>query len=249
MPCNYANKDQWAAAGYCRDVASAIARLPPPSHLRPLYHLTTADHAINDIALGRLKVARFSDLNDPFELISVHFREQQVRKVVREFRDAYNAHTGLLCFSADWADPVLWSHYATKHRGICLGFNVPRDSVEEVEYEDQRPLANLPDDGSPLQMDEKLQKKLLCTKYKHWAYEKEYRRFIQLQDATQEERLHFVNFGPDLELAEVVLGPQCVAPLDTVRALVSSKYPHVITYRARLAFKYFHVVPQECTVP
>lgn len=249
MPYNVANKTQWEASGYPRDMASGAACLPPPAHLLRVYHLTSADHAVNNIAFGRLKVARFSDLNDPFELIGVNFREREVRKVVRGFKDAYDAHTGLLCFSADWADPVLWSHYATKHRGICLGFNVPRNSLERVQYEDQRPLANLSDDGSPLQIGEELQKKLLCTKFGHWAYEKEYRKFIPLQNATQEGRLHFVNFGPELELAEVVLGPQCAASLDKVRTLVSSRDHGAITYQARLAFKYFHVVPQESSVP
>lgn len=44
------------------------------------------------ISLGRLKVARFSDLNDPFELLAL----------------------------------ALKGHYANKHRGICLGFNLRR---------------------------------------------------------------------------------------------------------------------------
>ena len=38
---------------------------PSPDHWR-LYHLTTAEFEINDVALGRLKVARLADLNDPF---------------------------------------------------------------------------------------------------------------------------------------------------------------------------------------
>lgn len=249
MPCNYAYKELWEQAGYSRDMGSAIACPPPPENLLRIYHLTSADHAISNIALARLKVARFSDLNDPFELISVNFRERKVRNIVREFKDAYNSHTGLLCFSADWTDPVLWSHYATKHRGICLGFNVPRNTVEQVQYEDQRPLAELSEEGSPLHISEELQRKLLCTKYKHWAYENEFRRFIPLQDARKEGLLHFAKFDHNLQLAEVILGPQCTASVDEVRMLVSSKHPEAITYRARLAFKWFSVVPQESTVP
>ena len=60
-------------------MGSAIACLPPEdSSLLRLYHLTIAEHAVSDIALGRLKVARFSDLNDPFEVIAANFRKRQL---------------------------------------------------------------------------------------------------------------------------------------------------------------------------
>jgi hypothetical protein len=242
-------RSAWVAAGYREHMASAIACLPPPAHLLRLYHLTSADHAISDLALGRLKAARFSDLNDPFELIGVNFREREVRKAVRDFKDAYDARTGLLSFSDDWAGPVLWSHYGAKHRGICLGFDVPRDSVQKVQYEDERLLASLGDGGDPLELDADLRQKLLCTKYRHWEYEREYRRFVPLEEAILEGRLHFVSFGKDLELAEVVLGPQCLISLDRVRDLVKSRYSKAVVFQSRLAFKFFHVVPKENTVP
>ncbi|OGP84144.1 MAG: hypothetical protein A2Z08_00640 [Deltaproteobacteria bacterium RBG_16_54_11] len=214
-----------------------------------LYHLTAADHAISDIALGRLKVARFSDLNDPFELISVNFRERQVRKIVRNFKSAFDAQTGLLSFSDNWSDPVLWSNYAARHRGICLGFNVPRNLVQQVEYQDKRIRAELENIEDPSRLPEDLQQLLLRTKYRHWDYEHEYRRFVPLETAVQEGHLHFVPFGPDLELAEVILGTECVLDLEGVRDLVRPRYPAVVVYKARLAFKFFHITPQVSTIP
>lgn len=242
-------RQAWVTAAYRSDMASAIACLPPPAHLRRVYHLTSAEHAVSNLALGRLKVARFSDLNDPFELIGLNFREREVRKAVRDFKDAYDAYTGLLAFSEDWGDPVLWSHYAAKHRGVCLGFNVPKESVQKVQYEDERIRASLGDIGDPLTIGQELQQQLLCTKYRHWQYEQEYRRFIPLEAASQEGRLHFVSFSAELELAEVILGPQCVVSLDSIRELVKSRYPTATVFKARLAFKFFHVVPHESTIP
>jgi hypothetical protein len=67
---------------------------------------------------------RFSDLNDPFELMAVNCREHRTRNVIRGFKDSYNSHTGLLCFSADWTKSVLGSRYGTKHHGVYLGFNL-----------------------------------------------------------------------------------------------------------------------------
>jgi hypothetical protein len=126
MPMNRALRTQWVAAGYRSTCGSAAVVPPPPKKYLRVYHLTSAEYAVSNIGLGRIKLARFSDLNDPFELLAVNFRERQVRKIVRDFKDAYDSHTGLLCFSADWTNPVLWSHYAEKHRGVCLGFNLTR---------------------------------------------------------------------------------------------------------------------------
>src|SRR2546427_12585692 len=115
MPAHHEYRAEWVPAGYKHNMASAIACRPPANrdYVR-VYHLTCAEHAVSDVALSRLKVARFSDLNDPFELLAVNFREREVRKVARDFKSAYDAHTALLSFSADWSEPVLWSHYGIK---------------------------------------------------------------------------------------------------------------------------------------
>lgn len=249
MPAHHDYRAKWVAAGYKAEMGSAVASLPPadPDCIR-VYHLTTADYAINDLALSRLKVARFSDLNDPFELIGLNFRKRNTRKVLRDFKSAYDAHTGLLSFSADWVEPVMWSHYATKHRGICLGFNVPRELLQQVQYEDQRLRDELERNPDPTEIPEDLQTQLLRTKYSGWKYEDEYRRFVTLADAIPVGRLHFIPFGPELQIAVVILGEQCNHSLETIRDLVATRYSGVTTFRARLAFKWFKVVPNELTI-
>jgi hypothetical protein len=246
-----ANRAAWVAAGYRGNMGSAIACRPPSDpNVRRVYHLTTAEHAISDIALGRLKLARFSDLNDPFELIAANFREREIRKVIRGFKSAFDAQTGLLSFSEDWVEPLLWSHYAARHRGICLGFNVPKNLLESVTYQDDRLRAELDKLGAdPLQLPADLQQALRCTKYRRWDYECEYRRFVGLDSAVPEGRLHFVPFGPELELAEVILGTECVLSIDAVRDTVRGRYPNAVVFKARLEFKGFHIVPQESSVP
>lgn len=134
---NEAYRPMWVAAGYGSKMGSVAAIPPPDASFLRLYHLTSAEFAVSDIGLGHLKVARFSDLNDPFELMALNLRESRTRKVVREFKDAYDSKTGLLCFSSDWTSPVLWSHYAAKHSGICLGFDLQRGLAEEVQYDDK----------------------------------------------------------------------------------------------------------------
>jgi len=239
---------RWKNAGYSAKCGSAAVVPPPPRKWRRVYYITTLEHGINDIALGRIKLARFSDLNDPFELLAVSFRERPIRKAVRDFKATYDSHTGLLCFSTDWTNPVLWSHYGQKHRGMCLGFKIPRSRLERVKYKDKRLLARLDEETRPAEISNELQKQLLCTKYRHWRYEAEWRIFVPLKDTIPEGRLHFYPFQDDLQLAEVILGPQCDLSLREIRRLTKLRYPDAVTYRARLALKFFSVVPKESTV-
>ena len=241
------HRHEWITAGYSSEMGSAAVAPPPNPGFQRLYHLTSADYAISDLALSRLKIARFSDLNDPFELLALNFRERQIRAAVIDFKNTTDAHTGILSFSEDWTNPVLWSHYAAKHRGICLGFDLPTGIAEQVLYQDERLAASVPIQGSPA-LDADTEQLLLHTKFKHWEYEREYRIFIKLSEATQEGKLHFFPFGPTLQPSEVILGTLCDLSVHAVRQLVSQRHPKAVVFKARLADKFFKVVPDEGTV-
>jgi hypothetical protein len=88
----------------------------------------------------------------------------------------------------------------------------------------------------------------LSTKFEHWVYENEVRVFVQLDHATAEHGLFFYEFSEDLVLEEVILGPLCEISLESVRRLVSRTKPDVHVLRARLADKFFNVVPDEYTL-
>jgi hypothetical protein len=108
---------------------------------------------------------------------------------------------------------------------MCLGFNLRRDFARRVRYEDERILAELGNGPNPLTLDEDLQEALLCTKFRHWQYEEEVRVFVRLEDAFREGNLHFWAFDSNLQLAEVILGPQCTLSLESVRRLTQSQHP------------------------
>lgn len=74
MPLNNHLREQWVKRGYCAHAASAAVVPPPPVEFRRAYHPTSADHAVSDIAFSRIKIARFRELNDPFELLSLTVR-------------------------------------------------------------------------------------------------------------------------------------------------------------------------------
>lgn len=242
MPLDKALRALWESAGYDRKMGSTRVRRPPNPGFVPGYHLTSAAHAISAIALGRLKVARLSDLNDPFESMGVMWRELPKRKTLQKRKTEYDQHTGLLCFSRDWTNPVLWSHYGDKHRGICLGFDLLESEAKPVKYQEERLLDDPPAGSS-------LEEQILLTKFKDWCYESELRLFVPLHGTIEEGSLHFRPFDGSLILAEVILGDQCSVSLDMVRTLVAAGQPSAVTYRARLAGKSYNVVPDGETVP
>lgn len=196
-----------------------------------------------------MKVSRFADLNDPFELLAANFKEHKTRHVVRNWKDKTHAQTGLLCFAGDWSEPVMWSHYAQKHTGICLGFDVNRNTVQQVSYQDDRILAALNPTRRLDTLNEELQQRLLCTKSKGWRYEEEYRRFVSLNDAYAEGSLQFWPIEGDIQLTEVILGPLCELPLGSIRKIVSQHFPNATVFKSRLAFQSFKIVPDARTVP
>ncbi len=103
-----------------------------------IYHFLTAENGLSDITLRRIRISRFRDLNDPFELLAVRADDKLFRKEMRSWAEQFNRSNGLLCFSKKWESPVLWSHYASKHRGMCLGFDIADPLLENIRYTKDR---------------------------------------------------------------------------------------------------------------
>lgn len=207
-----------------------------------VYHLLSAEWGLSNLALRRMKVSRLHELNDPFELLAVNLaKRKDDRKSFREWKLEFSKSTGLLCFSKKWSNPVLWSHYASRHYGMCLGFDLSDSFTKDVNYSPERLLAQL-DDAGRISVGHEFVESMLHTKYAHWSYEEETRTFVDLDPATEESGRYFFPFGSDLVLREVILGPLCEIPIDSVRTLVDRTYESVYVMKSRLAFQTFTVV-------
>ncbi|MHC5147272.1 DUF2971 domain-containing protein [Stenotrophomonas rhizophila] len=204
-----------------------------------LYYLTSSHFAISNIALKRVKVSRFSDLNDPFELLAVNLADKASRKYFREERERVNQERGLICLSADWKSPLMWGHYGDKHQGVALGFEVPADSVTEVLYKNSLAKVTLNLKKKP---PAALIEELLRVKFVDWQYENEFRMFVGLEDMESEGGLYFKPFSKDFQLREVILGPRCSVSIAGVRNLVSTYKSKVDVIQARIAFTRFEVL-------
>jgi len=233
---------EWIGLGYPKRMGSAKFLSPPDRDFVRAYHLTSAEHGIISISLSRLKVARFSELNDPFELMPLHSHKPEIRKLMVRFKDSENSKKGLLCFSKNWTNPMLWSHYADKHKGICLGFDLRRGQVQEIHYEKKRPRMELGTLEDPPSIPKDLQDLLLLTKFKDWKYEQEIRRFVNLSEAKQENGLYFLPFDEDLRLKEIILGVRNDLSLEAILKLKMATNPAAVVFKTRLEYRGFRIV-------
>ena len=88
--------------------------------------------------------------------------------------EVFKANTGICCFSRSNIKTLMWSHYADKHAGVCLGFDIFPLNVGEfflfhIAYADKiKPLNYFRDKHAVLF-------NWIFTKSKVWEYEQEVR--------------------------------------------------------------------------
>jgi hypothetical protein len=200
-----------------------------------VYHFLPAKFALEDIKKHRIKISEIDQLNDPFELWCVHQKDKRLRIALREFKKEMGSCYGMLCFSQHWHNPVLWSHYADKHHGICLGFEIDSRGMQAIEYLTKRPTLGLP----PTKNDTD---RLLFTKFRDWKYEEEWRAWIKIETRDPTTGFYFYDFDGFVHLSDVIAGPLCDTPKTKIEAALSGYTEKINVIKARLAFKTFQVV-------
>ena len=173
------------------------------------------------------------DLNDPFEFLGVDLANRPFREALRKTKRELSDEYGLLCFSKSWRNPVLWSHYADRHRGLCLGFQVPKGFLDKVLYVNER----WPVPAAP---DIEFMKRVLFTKFSHWQYEQEYRAFVNLD--TKIGGHYFMDFSPSLSLTRVIVGDQSPISRQDIANVTKGHEAGVEVFKARAAYQSFEVV-------
>ncbi|UWU23058.1 DUF2971 domain-containing protein [Rhizobium sp. CB3060] len=218
-----------------------------------LYYFTTKEYGLQNLEKRRLKVARILDLNDPFEFIALKLGAKVQRQALRRRRDEIDQNYGIICFSDRWCDPLMWSHYADRHRGICLGFEIA-DAAQPTAI---RYIRDLPDPtalgySSLEEMTDKQRMEMGFVKSTDWKYERERRLIIKLAEAQPEEAvikevpqiLYFQPFTDHIKLKEVIVGARCQLGKEELHAVIGDGLGKIEMIKARLAFKSFTVIRQ-----
>jgi len=206
-----------------------------------VYHFLNTTYGISNIALRRIRVSRFSELNDPYELLAADTTDSRDLKALNRFKAQIDKTKGIICFSGTWNNPLLWGHYADKHRGMALGFDVPDDLIIAVGYTANRAKINFNHKTQRIVDGMKILDKLVRTKFSDWRYEDEKRMYVDLSQP-HEDGNYFVNFSNDLSLREVILGVKCDLPVELVNQLLGASMSTVCVRKARMATKTFKVI-------
>ncbi|MEQ1489192.1 MAG: DUF2971 domain-containing protein [Terricaulis sp.] len=207
------------------------------------YYFTSLAHGLSNIALQRLKISRVHELNDPYELFAADLSEETLRTPYESMRAQLAKTRGMLCFSKSWEKPLMWSHYADRHRGVCLGCDIPDDAVFEVRYSEERvPFTReLLSHKDP----EEWMKRYLGTKHAAWAEEREVRVICDLDPATVEDGLFFYELDDRIALREVILGVRCSLPKARVERLTEQMGASVSVRTTQLSNSAFAVLAAE----
>lgn len=142
-------------------ILSDLKNFPKLKKMSPLKRLEFAENHSRRLA------------NDP------GLREELARKHYERMSETVHLYS----LSGNCEHPLLWSHYANEHRGVCIGFKArpfPFAGACRVSYSDKYPVLRFPFGGGAeiLQIG-------LFTKADYWAYEEEFRIFSMKSAAPQ----------------------------------------------------------------
>jgi hypothetical protein len=205
-----------------------------------VYHFLSAQYALKTLYEHRIKISTFPDLNDPFELWPFKIDSVEDQEGFERATSQFSKRFGVVCFSRNWDDPVLWSHYSDKHKGICLGFDVSDYNLHfiEVNYVSER----LPRQQHEEEI-ETMARQWFSTKFKSWQYEKEVRVFTNLGES--EGGLYFYDFdehGEHIQLREVILGHRCSVEKRAIDRVLRNYPAPVTSIKACLSLQAFKVI-------
>jgi hypothetical protein len=193
-----------------------------------VYRYLGHEYGMLALQTHKWKVGRLLDLNDPLDCRPRfrHKGQDDIKNVPPIFANLAT-YTGIICYSDSIRDPVVWSHYAKVHTGMALGFDFPeKEMPSRVVYPESnlRAIVDLDMLVREAGADEAHARWLgiqtgYLAKASSWAYEREYRHFIDLHDCKM-EGLHYFRMMPMDRLRRVVLGVRCpISTFDVVNAI------------------------------
>lgn len=199
-----------------------------------VYHFANPCNGLKILREKRLKISRLLNLNDPFEFYSLVMHDLEFLNNFNAGLRAVHDMAGLICFSADWRNPVQWAHYAYNHTGLCFGFDTPRQYLRKVKYVRDRVQHN----GRLTEGDVE---KLLLTKYEDWRYEKEYRVFVPLKTPDGADNLFYTDFHNNLKLKTVIIGVNSTLNFSDVSDLLGNPDGEIEVFKAGADYHKFEM--------
>jgi hypothetical protein len=228
-----------------------------------VYKFLPADLVLDDLREHHIKISTFPDMNDPFELLGGLPIDAKLRHHLNSLLARLNEWCGVLCFTRDWHNAMLWSHYGDKHRGIWLGLDIisgPQVELLKPNYVASRKkfdadlrilLAAAPRWKSLKISDKEFQdcmgviKRLITTKFNALRYEKELRMCIALKDDQKKGARYFAEFDSHIQARTVIVGARCITPSKDIEAAIYGYSPAITVVRTMLSPDSFQIIDQK----
>jgi hypothetical protein len=123
-----------------------------------------------------------------------------------------------------------------------LGFDVLDELLTKIDYTDRKisvPFGpHLPRYG----LSEEPLNKIRMTKATDWSYERELRVESALKNKDPTTGLHYVDFGPQVALREIIIGYRCTWTASAIRPMLGTMTQAVRICKARPGFGKFEMV-------
>lgn len=145
-------------------------------------------------------LAKKNYLTTEVEFLVEKMQPPVLEKIVEDTLAESRTNYGILCLSLKNDSTLMWSHYADKHKGVCLGFKIPTATNRTIAFH-----ANYFDQIQPIEFSfdgyiEPVAKILfwMCAKSSVWKYEAEVRNINISQNG-------IIPFDPS-QLCEIYYG-------------------------------------------
>jgi hypothetical protein len=154
--------------------------------------------------------------------LMTNFQATETHKLCRDLCKKVSEDLGLICFTTQRDNLLMWSHYADGHKGVVIGFDSDHPFFQippgfrPVEYSKDQSDERFHWDFSLNPGDEgydAMSETFVVTKSRHWCYEDEKRMLIELKGLKRRKLKngvlgYFVDIPADL-IDEVILGYRC----------------------------------------
>ena len=97
-----------------------------------VYKFRSAEFGLLNLKERRLKLSTIDDLNDPFDLCSLDITDPAIEYALNAYIEHFRCTTGLLCFSRNWDNLLLWSHYAKTPTPDCASDSISRTARQRT---------------------------------------------------------------------------------------------------------------------
>ena len=201
---------------------SGLESEQPPSLV---YTYLKAEYALVDILSMSLRTCDAASTNDPFEYDWDVVFDPELRitpelilereRIIEDTKKDAAAKMKFISFSDSPVNPLLWSFYGDRHKGVCLGISSSLqigqgNGMEKVEYDNpvKIPVGTV---KRPDEEDQERLKHYFRAKRIEWKHEKEWRllipatnpRMMANKDGTWDFRL------TETDIETIVFGSQC----------------------------------------